>query len=182
MSVRSAARRYAAVLFEVTQKQGDPAIVEAELNAFVALVKGHADLQTVLAHPAISAAKKRDVVEQILNASGDLPGEVRRLLLMLAERDRIGSVDQVAAAFTERLMAHHKVMHAQIVTAGELAGAERDAVATALSQAAGAEVRLKESVDPTIMGGIVARVGSVVYDASLARQLQKMRRELLAPV
>ncbi|MEO6221923.1 MAG: ATP synthase F1 subunit delta [Vicinamibacterales bacterium] len=180
MSVRSAARRYAAVLFEVVQAKGDLARVENELNSFVTLVEGHRELQTVLAHPAIAAAKKRDLVEQILNATPDISGEVRRLLLMLAERDRLGSVADVAAAYTQRLMAHRKVMHAQIVTASALPDGQRAALAQALSTAVGADVRLNESVDPAIMGGIVARVGSVVYDASLTRQLEKMRQQLLA--
>ena len=79
MSVRSAARRYAAVLFEVVQAKGDLARVEGELNAFVALVEGHADLQTVLAHPAIAAQKKRDLIEQILNNLPETSGEVRLL-------------------------------------------------------------------------------------------------------
>ncbi len=181
MSVRSAARRYAAVLFEVVHAQGDLARVEGELNAFVALVDGHAELQTVLAHPAIPALKKRELIEQILNTSGEFSGEVRRLLLMLADRDRMGSVRDVAAAFTERLMVHRKVVHARIVTASALPDGQRDALAKALSAAVGADVRLKESVDPSIMGGVVARVGSVVYDASLTRQLEKMRRQLLSP-
>ena len=182
MSVRSAARRYAAVLFEVVQAKGDLAKAEDELNAFVALVEGHAELRTVLAHPAIAALKKRELVEQILNGFPNHSGEVRRLLLMLAERDRLGSVGEVAAAYTELLMAHRKVMHAQVVTASALPVGQRAALAQALSSAVGAEVRLKESVDPSIMGGIVARVGSVVYDASLARQLEKMRQQLLARV
>ncbi len=180
MSMRSAARRYAAVLFEVVQAQGNLAKVQDELNSFVTLVEGHRELQTVLAHPAIAAAKKREVVEQILNSTPDLSGEVRRLLLMLAERDRLGSVADVAAAYTEGLMAHRKVMHAQIVTASALPDGQRAALAQALSSAVGADVRLNESVDPAIMGGIVARVGSVVYDASLTRQLEKMRHRLLA--
>jgi len=182
MSAHSTARRYAAVLFEVTRKQGSPEVAETQLNQFVALVHGHAELQTVLAHPAVPASKKRAVVEQILNVSGDMSGEVKRLLLMLAERDRIGNIAEVAAAFTERLMAYRKVVHAEIVTAGHLTGTQRDAIAKSLSQAAGADVRVEESVDPSIMGGIVARVGSVVYDASLSRQLEKMRRQLMAPV
>ena len=183
MSVRSAARRYAAVLFEVVEaKKIDLAKVERELQAFVTMVEGHRELQTVLAHPAISALKKRELVEKILGAIPDLSNEVRRLLLMLAERDRLGSVPDVAAAFTERLMAHRKVMDAQIVTASALPDGQRAALAQALSSAVGAEVRIKESVDPSIVGGIVARVGSVVYDASLTRQLEKMRQQLLARV
>ena len=182
MSLRSAARRYAAVLFEVVQAKGDLAKVEGELQAFLSMVEGHRELQSVLAHPAISALKKRELIETLLNAIPDLSNEVRRLLLMLAERDRLAIVRDVAAAFTERLMTHRKVMDAQIVTASAMPDGQRAALAQALSSAVGADVRLKESVDPSIMGGIVARVGSVVYDASLTRQLEKMRQQLLARV
>jgi F-type H+-transporting ATPase subunit delta len=180
MSVRSAARRYAAVLFEVVQAKGDVTKVEGELQQFVSLVEGHQELQTVLAHPAIPALKKRELVETILSTSPDLSAEVRRLLLMLAERDRLGSLRDVISAFTERVMAQRKVMDAQIVTASALPESQRDTLVRALSSAVGAEVRIKESVDPSIVGGIVARVGSVVYDASLTRQLEKMRQQLLA--
>ena len=180
MSVRSAARRYAAVLFEVVQAKGDVAKAETELQQFVALIEGHRELQTVLAHPAIPALKKRGLIETILNGLPDMSGEVRRLLLMLAERDRLGSLGVILAAFTERVMAHRKVMDAQIVTATALPVDQREALARSLSAAVGAEVRVKESLDPSIVGGIVARVGSVVYDASLTRQLEKLRQQLLA--
>lgn len=180
MSARSAARRYASVLFDVVQSKGDLAKAEGDLNGFVALVRGHRELETVLSNPAIAAQKKRDLVDQLLAAAPDTSQEVKRLLLMLAERDRLASVGDVAAAFTGRLMAHRKIMHAQVVTASALPDGQRAALAQALSKAAGADVRLEESVDPAIVGGIVARVGSVVYDASITRQLEKMRQQLLA--
>lgn len=180
MSVRSAARRYAAVLFEVVQKSGDLATVETELNAFVALLDGNTELQTVFAHPAISAPKKHALLEQILNTASGMSGEVRRLLLMLADRDRLGIVRDVASAYGARLMVHRNIVQAQITTATPLPDGKRESLTKALSAAASADVRLQEAVDPAIMGGIVARVGSVVYDASLTRQLEKMRQQLLA--
>lgn len=182
MSVRSAARRYAGVLFEVVQQSGNLATAETDLNAFVALLDGNTELQTVLAHPAISALKKRALLEQILNSAPEMSGEVRRLILMLADRDRLGIVRDVAAAFGTRLMAHRNIIDAQITTATPLPDAKRESLAQALSAAASADVRLQESVDPAIVGGIVARVGSKVYDASLTRQLEKMRQQLLERV
>ena len=180
MSVRSAARRYAAVLFEVVQKSGDLAKVDAELNAFVALLDGNSELQAVLADPAIAAPAKHAVLEQILNTATGLSGEVRRLLLMLADRNRLAIVRDVASAYGARLMAHRNIVLAQITTATPLPDSKRESLTKALSAAASADVRLQEMVDPAIMGGIVARVGSVVYDASLTRQLEKMRQQLLA--
>lgn len=182
MSARSSARRYASVLFEVVAKSGDLNMAETDLQNFVALLDGHAELNSVLASPAIAASKKRSLVEALLNALGGVSGEVTRLLLMLAERDRLGIVREVVSAYSARLMAHHKVVQAKIVTADAMPEGKRDALAKALSAAAGADVQLEEAVDPAIMGGIVARVGSVVYDASVTRQLEKMRQQLLAAV
>jgi len=180
MSARSASRRYAGVLFEVVQKSGDLAKVETELNAFVALLDGNSELQAVLADPAIAKPAKHAVLEQILNTATGLSGEVRRLLLMLADRGRLGIVRDVASAYGARLMVHRNIVQAQITTATTLPDSKRDALAKALSAAASADVRLQEKLDPAIMGGIIARVGSVVYDASLTRQLEKMRQQLLA--
>lgn len=180
MSARSAARRYAAVLFEVVNTSGDVSRAERDLKAFVELVHGHAQLQAVLTSPAVPAAKKHAVLEQVLNASGDITVEVRRLLLMLADRDRLSSLADVADAFTARVMTHQKIMDAQIVTATPLPDAQRASLAQALSTASGADVRIQESVNPDIVGGIIAHVGSVVFDASLTRQLEKMRQRLLA--
>lgn len=180
MSARSAARRYAAVLFEVVNTSGDVSRAERDLKAFVELLNGHAQLKAVLTSPAVPAPKKHAVLEQVLNSVGDMTVEVRRLLLMLADRDRLGSLDDVADAFTARVMVHQKIMDAQIVTATPMPDAQRASLAQALSTASGADVRIQESVNPDIVGGIIAHVGSVVFDASLTRQLEKMRQRLLA--
>lgn len=180
MSARSAARRYAAVLFEVVNTSGDVSRAERDLKAFVELVNGHAQLKAVLTSPAVPAPKKHAVLEQVLNNAGDMTVEVRRLLLMLADRDRLSSLADVADAFTARVMTHQKIMDAQIVTATPMPDAQRASLAQALSTASGADVRIQESVNPDIVGGIIAHVGSVVFDASLTRQLEKMRQRLLA--
>lgn len=180
MSARSAARRYAAVLFEVVNTSGDVSRAERDLKAFVELVNGHAQLKGVLTSPAVPAAKKRAVLEQVLGSAGDMSVEVRRLLLMLADRDRLASLDDVSDAFTARVMTHQKIVDAQIITATPMPDAQRASLAKALSTASGADVRIQDSVNPDIVGGIIAHVGSVVFDASLTRQLEKMRQRLLA--
>jgi F-type H+-transporting ATPase subunit delta len=180
MSARSAARRYAAVLFEVVNTSGDVSRAERDLKAFVELVNGHAQLKGVLTSPAVPAAKKRAVLEQVLGSAGDMSVEVRRLLLMLADRDRLSSLDDVSDAFTARVMTHQKIVDAQVITATPMPDAQRASLAKALSTASGADVRIQDSVNPDIVGGIIAHVGSVVFDASLTRQLEKMRQRLLA--
>ena len=178
MTLQALARRYAGALFDVARKSGGLEAAARDLSAIADLVAGHAELRRVFEAP-LPPAKKRAVLEAVLAAAGPGSPEVRRLLLLLAERDRLGLVPQIAAVFAEREMAVRRVLSADVVTAVPLGDARRAAVARALSRASGCDVTVHDRVDPSIIGGIIARVGSVVYDASLTRQLEKMRQRLL---
>ena len=104
---------------------------------------------------------------------------VRKLLLLLAERDRLGLLPDVTAAYQYRLMEHAKVVRAEIVTAIGLPADRVAALQQGLAQATGRQVQLESRVDPTIIGGAIARVGSTVYDGSVMRQLEKMKEALI---
>jgi len=173
------ARRYSTALFDVVRKQGSLESAERDLTGIRDLVEGHSQLRKVFETPAVPAQKKRALVEALVAAAASTSPEVRRLLVMLAERDRMALLPEIAAAFSERTMAARRVMPAEVVTAIPLDDARRAAVSKALSAAAGSEVTLTARVDPSIIGGIIARVGSTVYDASVTRQLEKMRQLLL---
>lgn len=182
MSARSAARRYAAVLFDVVKVTGDVVRAEVDLRGFADLVRDHAELKTVLASPAVPPAKKQAIVAALVSSMGPVTVEVGRLLNMLAERDRLSILADVADAFTARVMVHQKIVDARLTTAHPLAAAQRDAIASALSALSEATVRVKEDINPDIVGGVIATVGNTVYDGSIARQLDKMRQQLLTHV
>jgi F-type H+-transporting ATPase subunit delta len=171
------ARRYANALFDVAKKSQHLEQVERDLTTFSTLVETHPDLQRVFDTPAIAPQKKRALLDALLDRSG-FDGEVRRLLEMLADRDRLGQLSGVAAAFADRLRQERHVLQAQIVTALPLEDAQRASLQGALRQASGAEVTMSERVDPAIIGGVVARVGSLVFDASVSRQLERLRQRL----
>jgi F-type H+-transporting ATPase subunit delta len=179
MTPRSLARRYAGALFDVVQKGGTVEAADRDLAAIAELIAGHEPLRKVFQSSGVPPHKKRAVLEAILAASGEVTGEVRRLLLLLADRNRLGLVPEIAGTFAERAMAARRVVSADLVTSAPLGDARRAAVAEALGRASGCEVTLRERVDPSIIGGIVARIGSVVYDGSVTRQLEKMRQRLL---
>ena len=94
---------------------------------------------------------------------------------MLADRDRLALLPPVAAAFAERLMDAKRLAQADVVTAVPLTAASRAALADALGRASGKSVTMTERVDPAIIGGVVARIGTFVYDASVAGQLERLR-------
>jgi len=179
VTLRTVARRYANALFDVTDKQGTAAETDQNLQAIRQLVGGHGELGRVFESPAIPAPKKRAIVEALLRKTEGLNDEVRRLLLMLAERDRLMMLPEIASAFTDRLMQARQIVAAEVVTAAPLPEAQRAALAEALGKAAASQVTITEKVDPSIVGGLVARVGSVVFDGSVTRQIERMRQRLL---
>jgi F-type H+-transporting ATPase subunit delta len=97
---------------------------------------------------------------------------------MLAERDRIVLVPDVLEVYRERLLDHQQVIRAEVTTADELSADTALALRDRLTRATGRRVTLTTKVDPAILGGLVTRIGSIVYDGSLAAQLAKMRERL----
>src|SRR5215831_3425984 len=134
MTLRTLARRYASALFDVSARNGDTERAGRELEAFRQLVVAHPDLSRVFDSPAVTPQQKRSIVEQLLAASGDRIDEVGRLLLMLAERDRLALLPDIVSAFGDRLLAARHVVPAEIVTATPLAETERTRLAQALKQ------------------------------------------------
>jgi F-type H+-transporting ATPase subunit delta len=179
MTSRAAAIRYARALFDVVRAEGlDLQRAHRELSEFSDLVNGNETLQRALTNPAVPAARKRAVVEELVSRAGDLLGPVAKLLLLLAERDRLVLLPGLADAYRSRLMDHQNVVRAEVVTAEALPEDRMAALQDGLARATGRQVQLTARVDPRILGGAVARIGSTVYDGSITRQLERMREAL----
>ncbi len=177
MTDRAAATRYARALLDVSLADGDPERVERDLSAFATLLNDHSMLRSVLLNPGVSAARKRDVASEILDASGEVSVVARRLIVMLGERDRFGLLTELLDVFRERLMDHRGILRARITTAAPVDDARTQAIGNALAAATGRQVTIEASVDPTLVGGLVTQIGGTVYDGSVARHLEQLRRE-----
>ncbi len=178
MTPRGVARRYAAAQFDVAVTGQVLDAVERDLVAVADLTASHEDLRRVFETPAIAPQKKRALVTALLAHAGPVQAEVARLLGMLADRDRLGLLADIQEAFAERVREVRRVVPAEVVTAAPLGDARRAALAEALGRATGRTVTLTERVDPAILGGVIAKVGSVVYDGSVVRQIERMREQL----
>jgi len=102
--------------------------------------------------------------------------------LQQIERDRLVLLPDLLDAYRERLLDHQKVVRAQVTTATALAPDRAKAIEQKLAQVTGRTVTLDTKIDPTIIGGVVARIGSTVYDGSITRQLEKMKQRLVESV
>ena len=177
MSTRASAARYAKALFDVAITEATPEQAEQELTAFSDLVTAHADLRLALASPAVPAARKRAVVDQLLERQRP-SSPVRKLLLLLAERDRLELLPDLVAVFHERVMEHLKVVQAEVTTAAPLAPERVAQLQQRLGASIGRTVTLTTKVDPALIGGMVTRIGSTVYDGSVATQLAALQQRL----
>jgi F-type H+-transporting ATPase subunit delta len=175
---RAAARRYARALFDVAvAERADLDRIEQDLTATSAFVAGHDGLARALGHPAVPAARKRAVVEQLIERS-PVDQLVARVLLLLAERDRLTLLADVAEAYRERLMDHKQIVRAEVTTAIDLPADRVASLQQGLARATGRQVQLGVRVDPAIVGGAVARLGSTVFDGSITTQLARLKQQL----
>ena len=177
MIMGSIARRYAKALFGLAVEQGR---VEAWSDALVALQKavdGSPDLQDVLSNPVYSKEQRRAIVGKLAAALG-LDAEPTSLLFLLAERNRLGYLPAIVRTFGELADLKLGRVRAKVTTAVPLDGAAAQAIADRLSQSTRATVLVDRQVDPALLGGVVAQVGSLVFDGSLRTQLEDLRRTL----
>lgn len=151
--------------------------IERELGGVADLLTRYPVLQQALLNPAIPVGRKRAAVTQLVARAGVAP-VLGKLLVLLAERDRMALLPDLLAAYRERVLDYLNVVRAELTTAAPIADDRVDAVARQLARATGRAVQLQSRVDPSIIGGAVARIGSTVYDGSITRQLARMRERL----
>ncbi len=177
MTTRTSASRYARALLDVAIKEDDPQHVEAQLAAITATFQGHADLWQVLTNPAVAAPKKHAIVADLLPKLEAGP-VVSKLTLLLADRDRLQLLPELLDAYRGRLLDHQKVVRATVTTAMPIADAQVRGLQDSLARLTGRRVVMSVQADPALMGGVVTKIGSAVYDGSVKRQLEKMKARL----
>ncbi len=180
MSPQSAARQYAHALFQVAERQQREDVIGRDLADFARLVASHPELRNVFETPAVAPRKKRALVDALIAAAPGLSPEVARLLGFLADRDRLMLIADIADAYDARAMAASRRVAAEVTTAAPLRPEHEASLARALGQATGQNVSLTTRVDPALVGGLVAKVGSLVIDGSVVRQIERLRQRLLA--
>ena len=178
MTSRSAGRRYAAALFEAVSKKGDAQQTARDLVAVNDLLAKNAELRQVLTAAAVPPAKKQAIISAVLDGAGGVSPDVTRALQVLAEHDWLELLPDLTEAFVERLREADRTIPAEVVSAVPLSDEKRAALQAAIARAAGKEVTLSARVDPAIIGGVIARVGSVVFDGSVTRQLERLKQRL----
>jgi F-type H+-transporting ATPase subunit delta len=177
MIVGSIARRYARALFDLAQEQGRVEAWAESLSTLRDVVEESEELKDVLVNPIYSKEQRRAIAAK-LAAGLRLDESPSNLLALLADRNRLNELGGIVDAFGH--MADEKLgrLRAHVTSAVPLDAATADRLSAKLAQASRAEVLLEHAVDASLIGGVVAQVGDLVFDGSIRTQLEDLRRTL----
>jgi F-type H+-transporting ATPase subunit delta len=178
MSVRTSATRYAKALLQVAIEESDPSAIEQDLASVARAMVENPELRRALTSPGIPQQVRVNVVNALTSTMGVQP-PVAKLLKMLADRGRLDLVPMMNEVYRERLLAHRNIVRATVTSAAPLTAEKTERLEASLSSMTGKKVQLDTAVDPSIIGGIVTRIGSTVYDGSIRTQLLKMKQQLV---
>ena len=178
MSLRTSATRYARALLDVGLRESDPAKIERDLVSFVEAVNASPELKRALTNPRVPSATRRAVVDAMARQIG-MDAPLAKLLGMLADRSRLEIYNDLLVVYRERLLAHQGIVRGDVASATPLAADKVAALERSLSAATGKQVQLETTVDASLIGGVVATIGSTVYDGSIRTQLQKIQQQLV---
>jgi len=168
------AERYSAALFELAEQKSQLDAVAADLKTLKGMIASSDDLRRLLKSPVLGRADQSKAVAALGQAAAfhDL---VKNFLGLLAKNRRLFAVDAIIDAFLDRLAAKRGEVTAFVASAAPLNETQVGAIATALKTAIGSTITLNTTVDPSLLGGLVVKVGSRMVDGSLKTKLQHLK-------
>ncbi len=175
--IKIVAKRFAKALVELAHEKNTVEKTRADLAAFVAAVDAEGSLRKLFASPAFAPETKKAVIGE-LAARLELQPGTTRFIEHLAEVGRIRYVRDVAEAFEEILAERQNRARARVATAAALTSGETDEIKKKLEVVTGKQVEVEAQVEPALIGGVRAQIGSVIYDGTIRNQLAKMRERL----
>ena len=178
MSVETISRRYATALADVVIKTGETETAKAELGMWEQLIAASPELLNAFRNPAIAHSGKEKVLEGLI-AKTKPSKTTSNFLRLLLRNGRLTELTPINERFAAVLEERSGVVAAEAISAREMSDAQRNALKASLEKVTGKHVKLNFSVDPEIIGGVVTRLGSTIYDGSVRTQLENLREELV---
>jgi len=174
------ASRYARAFADVVASAHlDAAAIDRQLNDFLATWDGSRELREVFEDPSIPAPQKVAILDK-MNKKLGLQRELRNLIAVLINNDRIAHIREVAEAYRAEMQERLGIRQVEIVTTRELGELERNSLIAGVARLAGSSIAATFKVDDNILGGTVVRIGSTVYDGSIRGRLERLREALVS--
>jgi F-type H+-transporting ATPase subunit delta len=174
----SLARRYARALIEVAKERAGLDAVQAQLDALAQVVRESSELGDLLKNPEYSRAERWAALQAVMNALGAVETPLQNFIRLLVDRDRIAYLGDIARVFRDMADSLAGRVRGRVTAATPLPEDSMTAIKKGLERLTDRQVILEASVEPELLGGVMARVGSTVYDGSLRSRLEELRQEL----
>jgi F-type H+-transporting ATPase subunit delta len=175
--IRIIAKRYARALADLSEAKKAVDKAKADLAAFVGAVESDKALQKLFSSPVFTPEHKKAVVKEVAARLG-LQQDSARFLEHLAETGRVRFVREIGEAFEELMAERQNRAMARLTTAAPLNNGDLEALKKQLESVTGKNVEIDARVDASLIGGVRAQIGSVIYDGTIKNQLDKMRDRL----
>lgn len=177
MSVQTVARRYAAALADVALENGEAREVQAELIDWDRMMQSSTDLQEVFRNPTIALDQKRAVLNRVIERARPRPTTMNFLKVLL-QNQRLTELGEINKRFADVLDDRAGMVAAAVTTAKPVPDATQKQLIEKLTSLTNRKVRVDFETDPELLGGLVTRVGSTVYDGSIRNQLQQIKEKM----
>jgi F-type H+-transporting ATPase subunit delta len=177
MVTGSLARRYARAIVEIGAENKNLDKLGADLRSLAGAMHDSAELVTLLTNPAIPRADRRRVIDGLLQRVKAEP-HTRNLVYLLLDGERMASLGAISREVDAMIEARGGRMLAEVTSARPLDDAQLKQITAALEKLSGKKVAVTKHEDPSLLGGVVAKLGDTVYDGSLRTQLRTLRDEL----
>lgn len=177
MSSQTVARRYASALADAIIDRGEETQVQEELSAWQGMIVENASLLEAFSNPTVAYGQKAAVLNELI-ARTKVRGTSANFLRVLLRNQRIAELPQINATLARVLDQRSGVVGAQVVSARPVAESIKASLETKLGEMTGKKIRLSFDTDESLLGGIVTRIGSTIYDGSVRNQLRRLGEEL----
>lgn len=177
MTSESLARRYAAALADVVVKRNEARETQEELSGWESMINQNPELHEVFSNPTIPYDQKRKVLQALITRTKVRP-LAANFLSVLLQNGRLADLQSVNRRFSEELDKRSGIVSAHITTARPVTDDARQSLQNRLTEMTGRRVRLDFTTDEELIGGVVTRIGSTVFDGSVRGQLQQIKEQL----
>jgi F-type H+-transporting ATPase subunit delta len=175
------ARRYAVALADVVSGRGEAREVQQELSAWEEMMRSNPQLLEVFRNPTIPYEQKRSVAAKLI-ARTSVRQTTSNFLQVLVQNHRLADLETINRIFAQELDRRTGTVAAEITTARPIPADAQQALRTRLAELTRKDVRLSFAIDEDLIGGVVTRIGSTVYDGSVRSQLQQIKEKMIGEV
>lgn len=177
MSSQTVARRYASALADVVVDRNEAQLVQAELAAWEKMITDNSALLEAFSNPTVAYEQKQNVLNELIVRTKVRP-TTTNFLRTLLKNQRLAELPEVNAKLAQILDERSGIISAEITSARAVSDSARSMLEAKLAEMTGKKARLTFATDESLLGGVVTRIGSTIYDGSVSNQLSRLRDEL----